>query len=297
MSKHHVVVPTSVACCGLTRILRSAGAAIMPALEAVIIALGCQGCASVSVPMQVSDGRWLVVAEGTKYTDTAETEVELVRQTAIHHCRTAEGREMKVDQLQRTEAVPPHKRNGPWVKPAARLFFKCVPPSELAAESPRSDPAISLHRPEPANPAATTTQLGRKVKMVVLPFRPVAGVSRDTCYLLSSLLLAELDRFDGLKTISKEDIDAMLDVERQKDLLGCETSACAAEIGGALGADVVLRADVGVIGTSYALNVTVIDTKASTVAGRASKIVPKDDDNLAPAMPILAAEIVARLNR
>lgn len=186
-------------------------------------------------------------------------------------------------------------------RPVAAPRIASARPS-LPSFQPASQPAPPSPPPAPATAKAAPIERKRlaltsPMKMVVLPLRAVAGVSNDTCYVLTSQLLGELDRVAGLGTVSKADIDAMLDVEHQKDLLGCDTASCAAEIGGALGADLVLRGEIGILGSYYSLSLSVIATKSSSVAGRISKMVPKNDDALAQSIPDIVTEIVERLNR
>ena len=132
--------------------------------------------------------------------------------------------------------------------------------------------------------------------MVVLPLRPMSNIDPQVCHLLSGLLLGNLDNVGGLSTVSKGDVEAMLGVERQKDLLGCSTTACMAEIGGALGAELVLYGEVGVIGNSYTVNLNIVSARDSMVAGRVSKLLPKDEDSLALSIPAIVSDVVEKLN-
>jgi hypothetical protein len=170
------------------------------------------------------------------------------------------------------------------------------------AGQPASAPAAA---PSPARPARSgapasahrALKLNVQATMVVMPLKPVGNVSAHTCELLTNMLLTQLDEVAGLKTVSRDDIEAMLDVEKQKDLLGCSTTACAAEMGGALGADFVLRGEVGELGSSYNVNFSVIKSQGATVSARASQRLDQSEDALADALPSLVAEIIDKLNR
>lgn len=64
----------------------------------------------------------------------------------------------------------------------------------------------------------------------------------------------------GVKVMSPSDIRALIGVERQKQLLGCDddTSSCLAELGDALGADGVVTGNLGKFGDSFQLNVKIV---------------------------------------
>lgn len=71
----------------------------------------------------------------------------------------------------------------------------------------------------------------------------------------------------GVEVTSGRDIEAMLGLERQKQLLGCdENSACIAELGGALGVDFLLVGDVARVGARYQLTVKALSTGTGKTA-------------------------------
>lgn len=87
----------------------------------------------------------------------------------------------------------------------------------------------------------------------------------------------------------------MLDVEHKKELLGCDTSTCMAEVGGALGAKLVLYGDVGVRGSQNVVSLNALDTHSAQVRARLSHLVPANGYALAAAVPSLVAGLRARL--
>ena len=73
----------------------------------------------------------------------------------------------------------------------------------------------------------------------------------------------------GHDVVSSADINAMLSYEKQKDLVGCESdTACLAEIGGALGADLMLSGAVGKLGDSFNVSLVLVDIRTSSVRQR-----------------------------
>lgn len=73
----------------------------------------------------------------------------------------------------------------------------------------------------------------------------------------------------GHSVISTTDIQAMLSFERQKALLGCnDDTSCLAEIGGALGVDLLVSGTLAKLGDTYNLTLTVLDIRTAEVKQR-----------------------------
>lgn len=69
----------------------------------------------------------------------------------------------------------------------------------------------------------------------------------------------------GLSVITNSDVQALLGLERQKQLLGCsdQSTSCMAELAGALGADGVVLGTVVRVGRKYQVNVRIIDATSA----------------------------------
>ncbi len=73
----------------------------------------------------------------------------------------------------------------------------------------------------------------------------------------------------GHTVISTSDIRAMLGFERQKALLGCESdTSCIAEIGGALGVDLIVSGTLGELGGTFNLSLTLLASDQAKVEAR-----------------------------
>jgi hypothetical protein len=87
---------------------------------------------------------------------------------------------------------------------------------------------------------------------------------------LVSVVSAEIAK-QNLRVISKADIIAMLSFEEMKTALACEEGAsCLAEIGGALGTDMLLSGTVSKLGGVMRLTMTLIDIETAQVRARFS---------------------------
>jgi len=144
-------------------------------------------------------------------------------------------------------------------------------------------------------PAGTAT-LVAPAKMLVLELNPIGEVPPRVTKLITEVLLARLAEVSNLSTLGAADIEAMLGVEKQKDSLACSNVACMADLGGALGTDLVLYGGIGNLGSSYSVNLAVIDSARSAVRARVSATVPQHEDDLVPAIPRLVSDLVSRLN-
>lgn len=123
---------------------------------------------------------------------------------------------------------------------------------------------------------------------VALPGMAAVGLETGEAELYANLLGSGL-RQRGLRVISSEDITAVLGMERQRQLMGCEQS-CTAELAAALGADGVVIARVGLLGTGYAVSARVVSARNAEVLADATEQVgsaaamPRALDHLAWAL-------------
>ncbi|MFT3842223.1 MAG: FlgO family outer membrane protein [Myxococcaceae bacterium] len=67
-----------------------------------------------------------------------------------------------------------------------------------------------------------------------------------------------------LQVITHRDIEQVLGLDRQKQLMGCDTSSCAAELAGALGVDALLYGTLAKTGGSITLNIRVVRASDGT---------------------------------
>lgn len=113
---------------------------------------------------------------------------------------------------------------------------------------------------------------------VALPGLPSVGLEPGEGELYAGLLATEL-RERGVRVVSQEDISAVLGMERQKQLLGCDTS-CTSELAAALGVDAVVVGRIGLLGRGYTVSVRLVSAKDGEVLADTTENAP-----LAAAMP------------
>ncbi|MBI5508931.1 MAG: hypothetical protein HY903_09275 [Deltaproteobacteria bacterium] len=101
-------------------------------------------------------------------------------------------------------------------------------------------------------------------KVAVLDVQ-TTGIDPKLAPLLTEVLSVEIDALGRFEVLAGRDVATMLGFEKQKEVLGCAEMSCLAEIGGALGVQLLVAGDVGQIGETYVLNIKLINiAKAKT---------------------------------
>jgi hypothetical protein len=110
-----------------------------------------------------------------------------------------------------------------------------------------------------------------KAKVIILDLK-MAGVETEEAKTLKATLggiLAKSVTNLGYEVISPADLQAMIGLERLKDLVGCESdTACLTELGGALGADLLIGGSVGKLGKIYNVTLSLVDNNEAKSKGR-----------------------------
>lgn len=88
---------------------------------------------------------------------------------------------------------------------------------------------------------------------VVCPQFSASGIADDAAAALLGRFAGQLARPGRIEVLTHRDLQELLGFERQKALLGCssESSSCMAELGSALGADVMVSGTITQVGTRY----------------------------------------------
>src|SRR4051794_21781177 len=97
--------------------------------------------------------------------------------------------------------------------------------------------ALSVSTPAPGSYAQPVAQ--KPIKIAVLNIETRAGFDKSRADVFTEFLLNEL-RARGFTVIGRSDIEAIVGFEQTRQTLGCSSSACLAEIGGALGVDEIM---------------------------------------------------------
>jgi TolB-like protein len=130
--------------------------------------------------------------------------------------------------------------------------------------------------------AATAAQ--KKVRVAVMEFRPL-GTEQAKADLLSEIALTRASMMRGFEVIGRSDIASMIGFEKQKAVVGCSDDyGCLAEVGGALGVDLVMVGTLGRLGSLYRIDLKLVDTKKARVRGRIGVTVEEKEEKLVAAV-------------
>jgi len=163
-------------------------------------------------------------------------------------------------------------------KAATKAAPKAAPESSPApASAPASLPATAASRPQQ--------------RVAVFDLR-APGLPEGTRRGLMDVLTKAVAEAPGLSVISRDEIAAMLDVEAQKQLMGCDQSSCLAEIAGALDVDFIVAGAVTPLGQGSVVSLQLINQRFANVMNRVALTWPGDSRHLPDVIEVAAQLLV-----
>lgn len=142
--------------------------------------------------------------------------------------------------------------------------------------------------------------LAEKEKLLVADLAVGSSDLRDAAGSLVEQLMTELSRSSQYDVIGSSDVTLILGLERQRQLLGCadQSASCLAEIGGALGARLMVSGALTRAGEVYRIDLKLIDTLQAKVLARVGRTVESREELIRLTGPLvdelLATGAVAR---
>lgn len=119
-------------------------------------------------------------------------------------------------------------------------------------------------------PLLAALALAAAPKLAVLPVAAGEGIPPSTAAALTEALSGEVRRRAAAEVITQREIAAVLSLERQKEMLGCTSDGCMAELGGALGAEHLVAGSVARLGQGFVVNLQLINVAHASVENRSS---------------------------
>lgn len=104
-------------------------------------------------------------------------------------------------------------------------------------------------------------------RMVVMPIAAGTGTSDKAAAFLTETLAGELRRQSGDAVLTPRDLGKLL--PREKQVAGCASDECLAELAGVAGADRVVAGDVVRLGGNLQMELRLVDAKEVRVVGKA----------------------------
>ncbi len=99
-------------------------------------------------------------------------------------------------------------------------------------------------------------------RIAVLDLKDDGALEKTASDGLSALLASEVARRPALAVVSGADLRAVLSFERQRQLAGCATTGCAADLGVAY----LVTSEVSKVGSSWLLSLALLDARATSVS-------------------------------
>lgn len=165
--------------------------------------------------------------------------------------------------------------------PRLPLRAACALAALLAAAS-------AAHAAEPS-PAPAPRR--KPVSVAVLDLAAL-GADEKLAQNLTAIVAAEVARYDDVKPITRREVAALLDVERQRQLVGCTDDNCLSAVVGALGVSKIVSGQFGRVESSYVLTLHLIDTRTAKVEARVVRTVPVENQGLVAAVKGAVTELI-----
>ncbi len=136
---------------------------------------------------------------------------------------------------------------------------------------------------------------GERLSIAVMDFSSKGGVDAARMEALTDMLANSLRQAGDLKVVGKSDIGAVLSLEENRKLLGCDNDSCMAELGGALGVQYLVSGNLSLFGQTYLLNLKLLDVRKVEIVRGVSRSITGAEDQLVAALPEAARELVQGL--
>jgi hypothetical protein len=131
------------------------------------------------------------------------------------------------------------------------------------------------------------------LKVALMPLAAGDGVQEKTAQSIGDAVAAEMRRVPGVQLMTGEQLTAVVSVERQRELMGCQSEACMAEIAGALDVDRLVIGSAAKLGSSWILHLQLVDArKAVTLQQSDRRKKGGSIDDVLDELPGMARELL-----
>ena len=131
-----------------------------------------------------------------------------------------------------------------------------------------------------------------KVKTLVMPFTVQAGIDAALGEILTDIAVTRLSEAENREVLGQADIAAALDLEAQKQLLGCSDVGCLEELAGAMDVDSLITGSIDKVGEGYLVILTELDTRLVKQVARVSRTSGADEADLLRTVSQLTDELI-----
>ncbi|MBI3179527.1 MAG: hypothetical protein HYZ27_07680 [Deltaproteobacteria bacterium] len=159
---------------------------------------------------------------------------------------------------------------------ATLLAVMLLPVAAVPAAAPAATP------PTPAQP-----------RLLVLDFTAGLGMSPDLAKLLANMAVTRMKEIGQHEVVAMADVQAVLQVEQNRQLLGCGEEQCFAKLGDALGAQVLLVGNVTRLGGRAVLTLKLIESEQARLRNQLTEELPNDESELGEAMRVMSYKLLS----
>jgi hypothetical protein len=134
-----------------------------------------------------------------------------------------------------------------------------------------------------------------KPDLAMMDMKAVHGVPDSLAQVLNESFLVALKESGKLgNVVGGSDLRAMLDLEQQKQALGCGDDGCLAELGGALGVPYLFYTSLAKVGSNFVMHFKIMAVEESKVVVRGMRTA-SDEDKLLGLPQILVSEAMTKM--
>jgi hypothetical protein len=205
----------------------------------------------------------------------------------------------RASQLCREAGLPSYKvterRDERWGVggPKVRLLIQCTV-APIGATPLNTVPPPAPASPPPKAAPARVGNPGKVITVLVLPLEAKSGVARDTADQVTSALAAQAGAVPGFRVLALAEIEGTMSQEQLRQVAGCNTASCAAEIAGSLNTDEIVMGTFGRFGNAYLLTLSRVNGRTATTLRRVSHKIPGDKlESTLDDLPRLVDELFA----
>ncbi len=134
--------------------------------------------------------------------------------------------------------------------------------------------------------------LAAPIKVAILPVTAGEGVTEKTATALGEAVTGQVRRVPGLQPITAQEISTLLNFDKQRALLSCQSDSCLADIGGALGVERLVLGSVSKLGESWLVTLKLMDVrKARSLAQSDRRLKKGSVDDVLDVLPQMVGEL------
>ncbi len=113
-------------------------------------------------------------------------------------------------------------------------------------------------------------------KVALMPTQFDTSASGQVTEFYDDYLLTAVQELNAIDVIGTDDINALLDFEKRKEMLGCDDLSCMAEIGGALGVERIMLVRIARLNGEWGVTARLMNIQAAKVEARVKRFVKGD---------------------